>query len=393
MPPFSDLRPTWAEINLDNIAFNLRGVRQLTGRPVMAVVKANAYGHGAREVARTVLEEGASFLGVAVVEEGIELRRAGISAPILILGATLPQQAALVVQHDLRATVFSFPLAEALSRASIALGKPALVHVKVDTGMGRIGLIPLEVPEFIMQMSRLPGLIFEGLFTHFSSADEADKSYTQKQLFLLEGVLKELRTRGIRPPLVHAANSAALLDFPPSYLDLVRLGISLYGYYPSREVRREIPLKPALTWKSTIVHLKKVPVGTPISYGRTYQTAGMEVIASLPVGYADGYSRALSNRGQVLVRGCRARVVGRVCMDQTMVRLDHLPDAAVGDEVVLLGTQGQETIEADEMAAWQDTISYEILCGIGRRVPRIYIKKGKPEPAKRYQDDETLTLM
>jgi len=377
LPPWSELRPTWAEIDLDCIAHNLKTVRELTRRPVMAVVKANAYGHGAVEVARTVLEEGASFLGVAIVEEGIELRQAGITAPILILGATLPAQAHLVVAHDLRATVTSFSQAEALAQAAQRLGKEVFVHVKVDTGMGRLGLPPAEVPGFLGSLARLPNLTVEGLFTHFSSADEADQSYTKRQLALLEEVIRELEGRRLRPALIHAANSAAILTLAPAYFDLVRLGISLYGYYPSAEIKREVVLRPALTWKTTIAYLKQVPPGTFISYGRTYQTRDLETIATLPVGYADGYARSLSNRGQVLVGGRRVPVVGRVCMDQIMVRLPLEIKAEVGDEVVLLGEQGEEAIWADEMAAWRETISYEVLCGIGRRVPRIYIRRGQ----------------
>ncbi len=368
-------RPTRAEVDLGCIAHNLRLARQAVGprTAVMAVVKADAYGHGAVPVARAALAAGAGWLGVATVEEGIELRRAGIAAPVLVLGWVPPWQVPEALGHGLALTLFSLEDARVVSAAARRRGRPARVHVKVDTGMGRLGFFHGDraAVDQIVELCRLPGLEAEGIYTHFADSD-GDREFTLEQLARFRAMLERLEAAGVRFALRHAANSGAIWHVPESHLDLVRLGISLYGYHPGGAGARGPGLRPALTWKTAVAMVKTVPAGTPVSYGRTYVTQGRETLATLPVGYADGYSRALSNRGQVLVAGRRARVVGRVCMDQIVISVPPGVEVRAGDEVVLLGRQGGETISADEMAGWLGTISYEVLCAIGARVPRVY---------------------
>ncbi|WP_027717068.1 alanine racemase [Desulfovirgula thermocuniculi] len=363
---------TWAEVDLEAIGHNLREIKKLLrpGVRVMAVVKADGYGHGALEVARAALGEGASFLGVATVEEGIKLRKAGLTSPILVLSSCPPEQADLIMAHDLTPAVFSPAQAEALAREAFNRGRKVKVHLKVDTGMGRLGLRgPEEAAAFCRRISSWP-LEIEGIFTHFACAEEPSKEKSSRQLEGFREVLKRLEEEGVCPPLRHAANSAAALEFPPAHLDMVRIGISLYGYHPRGKGAGGPDLRPALSWKAKITQVKRLPPGSPLSYGWTYTTSAEEIIATVPVGYADGYRRALSNRGWVLVRGKRAPVVGRVCMDQLMIRLDE--EVAPGTQVTLLGCEGEESITADDLASWVDTISYEVLTSIGPRVPRIY---------------------
>jgi len=365
-------RPTWAEIDLDAIAHNVRAIRAKIGRRVkmLAAVKADAYGHGAVPVSCTALEHGADMLGVATVEEAVELRENEVAAPILILGCVLPEEAEAVVEHGLAATVCDLAVAEALSRSAVAQAKRVSVHVKVDTGMGRIGVRPDEALEFVRRIVRLHGLSLDGLFTHFPSADETDKTFTRQQIAAFSQVIQELEADGIRIPLKHAANSAAILDLPESYFDMVRPGLILYGLHPSPDVQRSMALKPAMTLKTRVVFLKDVPAGTPLSYSRTFTTRRPSRIATLPIGYADGLSRGLSNKGAALIRGQRAAVVGRICMDQCLADVTDIPGAAVGDEVVVYGTQGGERISIEEVAQVVGTIPYEITCAVSRRVPR-----------------------
>ncbi|OIQ52755.1 alanine racemase [Neomoorella thermoacetica] len=365
------LARTWVEVDLSSIRHNFREIKKRLSPQVrfMAVIKADAYGHGAEQVARVTLEEGATYLGVATVEEALALRQAGIKAPILLLSSPPPEAARLVVEKDIAAAIFSLPQAEALAREAFRQKKKAKVHIKVDTGMGRVGLRGAEEVVFFCRKIKEWPLFIEGIFTHFACADEVAKEKTIRQLDRFLGVIKRLENDALNIPLKHAANSAATLEYPPSHLDMVRVGIALYGYYP-RPGACSVDLRPALTWKARITQVKHVPPGTPISYGWTYITSGEEIIATVAVGYADGYRRSLSNRGWVLVQGKKAPVVGRVCMDQLMIRLEE--EVATGSEVILLGRQGEETIMADEIASWLDTISYEILTSIGRRVPRTY---------------------
>jgi alanine racemase len=368
-------RPTVAEIDLSALSANLRLIRKRIGpgREILAVVKADAYGHGAGAVSRRLLEEGVERLGVATVEEGAELRDAGMTAPILLLGGVFPEDLEGAVACDLTPVVYSGEILQPLGRITSRMGKRAPVHVKVDTGMGRVGVPVAEAVPFIRQVVATEGIVLEGLMTHFADADLADKSFASRQLALFESLIRDLRGSGIAVPCCHVANSAAVLDFPPAFFNCVRPGLLLYGCLPSPDLPADPGVQGVLSLKTRILYIKEVPAGTPISYGRTFITRRPSRIATLPIGYADGYSRALSNRGEVLIRGRRAPVVGRVCMDLTMVDVTDAPEAGSGDEAVLIGRQGGARITAEEVAERAGTIPYEILCGIGRRVRRVYV--------------------
>ncbi len=376
------LGSTWIEINLDAIAQNVKNIKQLIGEKIelMAVVKGNAYGHDILEVSSVVLNNGATRLAVARLEEGIFLRKAGITVPILILGLTLKQQAELLVSYNITPTVCEYEMIEKLSESAIKEDKVVKVHLKVDTGMGRIGIFSHDILRFIKRIRALKNVEIEGIFTHFSVADEKDKTYTEKQFRKFMGVLTALEKEGIRIPIKHLGNSATLLDLPHMWLDLVRPGISIYGLYPSTEVQKTIKLIPAHSFKTRIVFLKELSMGESIGYGRTYTTNQRRTkVASLPLGYADGYNRLLSNQGEVLVRGRRFPVIGRICMDQTMIDVTNLPQVKIGDEVVLWGRQGQEEITVEEIAEKIGTINYEIVhMPDKKRVPKLFIKDGKP---------------
>jgi alanine racemase len=377
----------WAEIDLNAIAHNARELRRRTDprAKVMAVVKANGYGHGAVEVARTAIASGAEWLGVARLSEAIALREAGFSAPILVFGYTPPADAGRLLDFDLRQSVYSLDAARAYSEAA-ARTRRIRVHLKVDTGMGRLGMVPAALSgqdprhavgdAFIREataIARLPGISAEGIFTHFAAADSADLSSAQRQLTLFMEVISALKSSGLEFELRHSANSAAVIAIPESHLDLVRPGIALYGLKPSEEIDLTgISLKPAMALKTRIIHLKAVPAGTAISYGMTYRAPRATVIATVPAGYADGYRRLFSSRGSMLVHGRRVPVVGRVCMDLTMLDVGAVPDARVEDEVVIFGWQGGEFISADDLARDLGTINYEIVCDLAARVPRVY---------------------
>jgi alanine racemase len=380
---------TWAEINLEAYAHNIRELRRVTRPParLMAVVKANGYGHGAVEVAREALQNGAQYLGVARINEAIPLREAGLEVPILIFGYSPPDLAPLLMDYELTQTVYSLSTASALSEQATRKGKKINIHLKVDSGMGRLGflLVPTNgnpddiaaqnpVRE-IEAITRLPGLTVEGIFTHFATADSADKSYADLQLDRFMDLLNRLQKEGLEPPVRHAANSSALIDMPDSHLDMVRPGIATYGLHPSDEVnKRIVDLKPVMTLKSKIIHLKRVAPGFNISYGITFQTKNHTTIATVPVGYADGFNRLLSSRGHMLVHGQRVPIVGRVCMDLTMLDVGGISGVALEDEVVVFGKQGNEAVTADEIASSLDTINYEVVSTITDRVPRVYLK-------------------
>jgi alanine racemase len=348
---------------------------------MLAAVKANAYGHGLVQVARQAVASGVHMLGVARTDEGIELRKSGIDAPILLFGYTSPDAVEDLMTYDLIPTVFSYATADAMSTAALKAGKRLTVHVKVDTGMGRIGLLPADrhtaggpgaVPE-IERIVRLKGLIPEGIYTHFAAADTRDKTSARTQFERFKETLSELAGKGITFPLRHTANSGAVIDMPETHLDMVRPGIAVYGLYPSDEVdKARIRLEPAMTLKARIAQVKAVPAGFQVSYGSTYTTPRPTVIATVPVGYADGYRRALSSRGIMLAGGRRVPVIGRVCMDLAMLDVGSVPDIQAEDEVVILGAQGSERISADEIAGWLDTINYEIVSTVMARVPRVY---------------------
>lgn len=365
-----------AEINLDNLAHNVRNIKKKAGASrLMAVVKADAYGHGAYETAVCCLENGADCLAVANIDEALGLRHMGIKAPILILGDTLPERFRDVAENDITQTIYSRERAEALSEESLRLGRISRVHIKTDTGMGRIGFFADETSvDEITGISRLKGISLEGIFTHFATADAADKNYTLLQAERFEYMCGALEKRGLKL-MRHCSNSAAILDMLPRLgFDMVRAGIILYGCYPSDEVSRSIDIRPVMSVKSYISHIKTVLPGDSISYGRTFVAKSPMTIATIPVGYADGYMRSLSNKGRIIVNGSYAPIVGRICMDQFMADLSHIPDAKVGDEAVLMGEQGYLSVDADEIASLAGTISYEILCAVSKRVPRVYIK-------------------
>jgi len=370
-------RPTWAEIDLQVIKENIRAIRRRVGRNVKLIpaVKANAYGHGAVPVSRACLEGGADMLGVACVDEAAELRRAGVSAPLIVLGCCELGAAEEIVRLEAIATCCDLRFAKALSEAAKKLGKTATVHIKIDTGMGRIGIRPDETVDFVRAILALGNLNVDGVFTHFPSADEQDRSFTENQIAVFKRTVDSICLECLleRAKIcVHASNSAAILAYPQADFDAVRPGIMIYGIYPSKSLPRTISIKECLTLKTRIVFLKKVPPGTPISYGRTYVTTEARLIATLPVGYADGYSRRLSNCGEVVVKGVRVPVVGTVCMDQTMIDVTEVPGVDLGDEVILYGG-GYECLSVSNIAEKIGTIPYEVLCNIGSRVRRIYL--------------------
>ena len=377
----ASLRPTTAHIDLGALRHNLAQVRRLAGaREVIAIVKADAYGHGAVPVARALAAEGVTRFGVALVEEGRALREAGIRGEVLVLGGFGEDQADEIVELGLTATIFHPGHADALNEAARRAGRAAPVHVKIDTGMGRLGFAVDAAPDAIAAVTRLPGLRLDGVMTHFADADLADPAYAREQMMRFDRVVEALASRGVSAPIRHAANSAAVMAASswrsamggPLY-EAVRPGLMLYGARPGPAVGAGVDLRPVLSLTTRILLLKRVPPGTPISYGRTFVTRRESLIAVLPIGYADGYPRALSNAGRVLVRGRAAPVVGRVCMDLTMVDVTDVPGAAEGDEAVVIGTQGAAAITVEEVADGAGTIAYEILCGIGPRVPRRYL--------------------
>ncbi|MCD6574771.1 alanine racemase [Candidatus Aerophobetes bacterium] len=367
---------TRVEIDLGAIAHNIQQISQKVkdNARIMAVVKADGYGHGAVEVARVALKNGVDFLAVSSPEEGIKLREAKINAPILILSPSLPESAEVIVKYDLIQTVCTEDLAIALSTEAQKFSKVIKIHVKIDTGMGRIGVFPEDAGRFIKRISKLKGIKVEGIFTHFSEADKKDKTFTLSQINKFKKVVDSLEREGMFIPLKHMANSAAVLDLPSSYLNLVRPGIIIYGLYPSGEVTKTVNLKPAMSFKTHVVYIKTFPAGTYIGYRRSFTTKRKSTIAVLPVGYTDGYSRALSNRGQVLIKGKRAPVVGKICMNITLIDVSHIPGVKVGDEVVLFGEQGNNAISVDEIASIVNTLNYEIICTVGNCAPRVYIR-------------------
>ncbi len=366
-------RPTAAIIDLSALAHNYQvAVQRAEGRKILAVVKARAYGHGAVEVSRVLLGLGADMLGVALVEEGRELREAGITAPVLIMGAIFAEQAEAVAALGLTPVVFNLSVARALSAAAKKNKTTVPVHVKIDTGMGRIGVSPEDAPDFIAELKKLDNILVEGLMTHFADVDRQDKEFPARQMDRFEALLTGLEAQGTHIPVRHAANSAALLDYQRALFTMVRPGLMLYGYSPLEEIRADADLRPVLSLVTRIAFIKKTQAGVPISYGRTFVTKRKSLIATLPIGYADGYSRGLSNKGEAIVRGVKARVVGRVCMDMCMLDVTDVPGVREGDEVVLIGDRGNERITADDLATKTGTIAYEVLCGISYRVPRVY---------------------
>lgn len=368
-------RPTYCLIDGSAIAHNVRRVRAIIGPgpQILAVVKADGYGHGAVGVSRAALGAGVTWLGVACGLEGAVIRAAGIDAPILVLGWTPAGDAPAAVADDLTMAVYDIDLARAYAAAAREQGRHARVHVKVDTGMGRLGVLPGEALEFVRALRGIDGLSIDGIFTHLPNSDLGDQAYTLSQLARFNDVLVTLAAAGVRPPRAHAANSPATLIRPEARFDMVRAGIALLGLDPSDEVPCPPDFRPALEWKSALGFVRLRPAGTAISYGGEYVTRGAERIGVVPVGYADGFRRVPKNVNEVLAGGRRVPVVGRVCMDQIMVNVTSLPEAKIGDEVVLLGRQGDERISAADLARRWGTNVYDVVCGIRGRVPRVYL--------------------
>lgn len=377
-----------AYVDLEAIGSNVMNLRAKTDPAVkfMAVVKADGYGHGAVRVAKKALASGASWLGVARLHEAVELRNAGIIVPILIFGHVHPSSIKRIIDLNLTVSVYDFEMARALSVQAQNSRKSVKIHLKVDTGMGRVGMI-IDGPgadvgmqacvKEIKEIGELSGIELEGIYTHFASADHKDKTYTLGQMEKFDALLQNLEKAGVTIKLRHAANSAGIIQIPQSHYDMVRAGISLYGLYPSEEVDKgKIELCPAMTLKSIITGVRHVPQGFKASYGMTWEAPEPTRIASVPVGYADGFSRLFSSNGYMLVRGHRVPIVGRVCMDQTMIDVGIVPDVAVGDEVILIGRQGDATLSTDELAGRIKTINYEIVSSLTSRVERIYSDSG-----------------
>lgn len=375
-------RPTWAEINLDNLKHNFTLAKKMTagGIKVMVTVKADAYGHGLLPVSKKLCSCGVDFLGVASIDEGIRLREAGIGLPILVLGLVLKSDIAPLFKYRLTATVCTEDFAAALNKKASLLKQPINVHVKVDTGMGRIGLLYKDAFDFIRKIYGFRSLNVEGVFTHFALAD-ADKDFTLHQIDLFDRLVNKLRQQGIRIPLIHAANSAAAIKYKKGHFNMIRPGLMIYGLHPYADLK--IDLKPVLSLKTKVIYVKRVPRGYGISYGHSYVTKKEATIVTLPIGYGDGYPRNLSNLASVLIGGRRFKISGRVCMDQIMVDVGNAP-VKTGDEAVMIGSQGKDKITAEELATLSRTISYEIVCGLGSRIPRVYVHSPKPRHLKNH---------
>ena len=384
---FREHRPVWAEINLDDLASNMREIRRITkSREIIAVIKADGYGHGALEIAPTLLENGATRIAVAVVTEAVELRKGGITCSIMVLGYTPAISADVLVEFDIEQTVYSYDLASEISKAACKAGKVAKLHIAVDTGMGRIGFIPNEESlDVVYKINKLPNILLQGIFSHFSTADEKNKEYSYVQLEKFNWFYNKLILKGIVINLRHVANSAAIIDLPQVHFDACRPGIILYGYYPSNQVLKErITLKPVMTLKANIVNLKKVSPGEYISYGRKFKTEKESLIATLPIGYADGYNRLLSNKAMVILNDKLVPVVGKICMDQCMIDVTGIGDIKIGDEVILMGESKNNSFTGDDIAEIMGTINYEVTCMISKRVPRVYIKNGEVVKVRNY---------
>ena len=375
----------WAQIDLDAIGHNIIALRKIINSKTkfMAVVKADAYGHGALKVAQKAIETNACFLGVARFSEAYKLRKSGINAPILIFGFTYPDEAEKLYTLDLTASVYNFEMAEQLSRYACKKKLKIKTHIKIDTGMGRVGMLCGQEKGFplfnknavfeIKKILKLKGLDIKGIYTHFAAADSIDKSYYQYQINVFTCFLNTLKKEKIEFEICHTANSAAIINFPESHFDMVRAGISMYGLYTSSDMdKSKVNLKPAMELKSIITSTKKVPKGFKISYNMTYETNKKTIIASVPIGYGDGFSRALSSKGFMLVKGIKVPILGRICMDQTIIDVGNIPDIKTGDEVVIMGKQKNKTITADDIALMANTINYDIISSITSRVAKFY---------------------
>ena len=374
--------PTFVDIDLNALAHNLRQVRHCLqpSCDILAIVKANAYGHGAFEITRALHRLGVRRFGVATVEEGTELRRAGIVDQIVVLGAVLPGQLDDLIAHGLTPVIYDLPLMQELVKVLPPSAKPDPIHIKIDTGMGRLGLAPEQVTMGLHVADLGRTLSLEGIMTHMADADNSDHQFTAAQIARFRSIVDRLTLKGFKPPLIHMANSAGILVHPAAHFSMVRPGIMLYGYHTLSHRREHVALQPILSWYTTIAAIRTIAEGDGVSYNRTFTATKPTRIAVLPVGYADGYSRLLSNKGSVLIGGRRAPVVGRVCMDMVMVDVTEIPQARSGDSVALIGQQGAERITAEDIADGIGSISYEVLCSIGPRVVRSYSSGSVPDP-------------
>jgi len=367
-------RPVWAEIDLGALKHNLNIIKKYTTSEIMPIVKANAYGHGVVEVVKTLKNEGIKRFGVAFLEEALELRKHFSDLTLMVIGPTLDQYSEILVREDIIPEICQFKQAEALSAAAVKLNKKARIHIKIDTGMGRIGLRE-EALEEIKKISKLPGLFLEGIYTHLATADSSDLTYAYQQLAKFDYLYEQLKKAGITIPLRHAANSPATLRLPESHYELCRPGIVLYGHLPAPGVGEEAGFRPVMSLKARITHLKTISKGQSVGYGRSFIADQPTRVATLPLGYADGLRRGLSNSWEVIIKENKAPIIGKVCMDQTMIDVTGIENVRLGDEVIVMGNYEYPEISAGQMARVLDTISYEILCGIGPRVPRVYINQ------------------
>jgi alanine racemase len=371
MNKYIGYRPTWAEVNLNNLAHNFRQIKKMLSPEtrIMVCVKADAYGHGLIPVSKKLVSCGVDYLGVASIDEGIKLREGGINLPILILGLILKKDIQPVFKYNLSVTVCDEDLARALNNKAKLLGRPASVHIKVDTGMGRIGVLHQDAERLVRRIHKLKFINIEGIFTHFAFAD-MNREFTLYQINLFNRLIHRLKKEGIHIPLIHSANSMGVIGYKMSHFNMVRPGLVAYGLYPRKDLRMK--LKPVLSLKTKVLFVKKLPKGYGVSYGHDYIAGKNTTIVTIPIGYGDGYPRNLSNRAPVLIAGKRFKISGRICMDQIMVDVGG-KKVKVGDEVVLIGSQGKNKITTEELARLCDTISYEIVCGLGSRVPRVYV--------------------
>lgn len=390
----NDMKRAWVEIDIDAVEHNVKEIKGLLkgSTRLMGVVKADAYGHGVIETAEVILESGADELAVAYIDEAIQIRKGGINVPVLILGSSSCDVTPELVEYNIMPSVYDRTFAEALSREAVSQNKTAKIHIKVDTGMSRIGFLYDSSEENrqkafdeIMYISKLPNIFVEGIFTHFASSDEKDRTYTYMQFERFKSLTDRLEKGGLKIPTRHVCNSAAIMQFPEMHLDMVRAGVIMYGLYPSDEVDKNAAgLIPAMSLKTRVIHVKEVCEGTSVSYGRTFKTQKKTKLATIAIGYADGYSRLLSGKAEILVSGQRARQVGRICMDQCMIDASDVNNINVGDVVTLFGSDSGAVLPVEEIAGKIGTVNYEIVCVVGKRIPRIYIKNGKIVKALNY---------
>ena len=363
---------TWLEVDLGAIKHNIKEIKKMTHTQVMAVIKANGYGHGVLQVAKAATEAGATWCGVARMEEALNLRSAGVQSEVMVLGYTPPVMIPEAVQHDVHVAIYDIDMARAYEAYARKVDGKLKAHLKIETGMGRLGMPPNQAADFLSAHRNNDAIEIDGIFTHFARADEPQSGSVENQLAIFNQLLDQLRKVGVCPEFVHAANSAAVMNFPQSYYDMVRPGIAIFGLDPSPDTRLPEGFKPALTWKARLTSVRTLPPGHGVSYGSVYVTSEEERIGVIPVGYGDGFRREMGQ--QVLVRGKSVDIVGRVCMDQCMLQLDSVPEALRGDEVVLLGQQGDQKITAGDLAKRWGTLNYEVVCGLADRLPRVYIE-------------------